>query len=106
MMAGRLAVEANAAFHAATFWIIRAVIDPSDAGKRDCRRAHGAGLERHIEIGTWQSLGFILAAMVVATMASLTKMWVDKRSDRNRDEQDSRQENTVGEPDAGGERSH
>jgi tellurite resistance protein TerC len=58
------------------------------------------------EIGTWQSLGFILVAMLVATMASLTKMWVDRRSVRNRDEQDSSKENTVGEPDAGGERSH
>ena len=58
------------------------------------------------EIGTWQSLGFILAAMLVATMASLTKMWVDSRSARGKDEHDSRQENTVGETDAGGERSH
>ncbi|MGN6127386.1 MAG: TerC/Alx family metal homeostasis membrane protein [Humibacter sp.] len=58
------------------------------------------------EIGTWQSLGFILAAMLVATMASLAKMWVDRRAVRHRDEQDSSRENAVGEPDAGGERSH
>jgi tellurite resistance protein TerC len=34
------------------------------------------------EIGTWASLGFIAIAMLVATMASLTKMWVDRRAGR------------------------
>ncbi|WP_022899810.1 TerC/Alx family metal homeostasis membrane protein [Humibacter albus] len=58
------------------------------------------------EIGTWASLGFIAAAMVVATMASLTKMWVDRRAGRLPDEQERRQEYSVGESDAGGERPH
>jgi tellurite resistance protein TerC len=34
------------------------------------------------EIGTWASLGFIALAMLVATMASLTKLWVDRRAGR------------------------
>ena len=34
------------------------------------------------EIGTWTSLAFIALAMVVATMASLIRMWVDHRSGR------------------------
>ena len=34
------------------------------------------------DVGTWASLGFIAIAMLVATMASLTKMWVDRRAGR------------------------
>jgi tellurite resistance protein TerC len=58
------------------------------------------------EIGTWESLAFIATAMVVATMASLTKMWVDRRAEGSSDDQDSRQENAISEADAGGERPH
>ena len=72
------------------------------------------------EIGTWASLGFIALAMLVATMASLTKMWVDRRSASAREasgpevgsarrvgeHESTRQENAFGEADAGGERSH
>ncbi|NNC11019.1 TerC family protein [Planctomonas sp. JC2975] len=58
------------------------------------------------EIGTWASLGFIAAAMVVATMASLTKMWIDRRAGRLLAEQETRQENAISEADAGGERPH
>jgi tellurite resistance protein TerC len=39
----------------------------------------GRPVEWAPEIGTWASLGFIAAAMAVATMASLTRMWVDSR---------------------------
>ena len=56
------------------------------------------------DIGTWTSLAVIGGAMVVATMASLTKMWVDRRSGRGPDEHE--QEHAGGETDAGGERAH
>ena len=51
MVAGRLAEEADAVVDAAALRVLRAVVEPADAGKRDCRRAHGAGFERDIEIG-------------------------------------------------------
>ncbi len=58
------------------------------------------------DIGTWASLGFITLAMLVATMASLIRMWLDRRSGRLPDEHEGRQENATGEADSGGERSH
>lgn len=66
----------------------------------------GRPVEWAPEIGTWASLGFIAAAMVVATMASLTKMWVDRRAEMSSAQKDSRQENAISGADAGGERPH
>jgi tellurite resistance protein TerC len=40
----------------------------------------GHPIEWAPEIGTWASLGFIAVAMLVATMASLIKMWLDRRA--------------------------
>ena len=57
MVAGRLAEEAHAADHRAAFFVGRAEIEPADAGERNRRRAHRAGLERHVEIGAGEPLG-------------------------------------------------
>src|SRR6266705_7102219 len=50
MMAGRGCQEANAALDRATLGIGRAIVEAPDTSKRDCRCAHRAGLERHVEI--------------------------------------------------------
>src|SRR5262249_23820049 len=56
VQAGRRGEIAHAVLDRAALGIGGAVIDPSDAGERDRRRAHGAGLERHVEIAVGQPL--------------------------------------------------
>ena len=56
VMAGRRREEAHAVLHRAALRIGGAVVEPADARKRDRRRAHGAGLERHVEIAVGQPL--------------------------------------------------
>ena len=50
MMAGRLGEEARAMLDGAAFRVWRAEIEPADAGEGDGRGAHGARLERDIEV--------------------------------------------------------
>src|SRR5262245_13978728 len=50
VQAGRGGEIAHAVLDRAALGIGGAVIDPSDAGERDRRRAHRAGLERHVEV--------------------------------------------------------
>ena len=57
MMTGGLRIETRPMLHRAALGIGRAVVKPPDAGKRDRRHAHGAGLERHIEVAIGQPLG-------------------------------------------------
>ncbi len=54
VVAGRLVEEPDAVVHAAALRIMGSVIDPSDAGEGDRPGAHGAGLQRHIEIAAGQ----------------------------------------------------
>src|ERR1039457_2626575 len=56
VMAGGLRKEPHAIFHRPAFWIARAEIKPPDTRERHCRRAHGAGLQRHIEIAVGKPL--------------------------------------------------
>ena len=62
MMAGGLREKARAMLHRAAFGIGRAEIKPADAGEGDGRGAHGARLERHIEIAVDQPLAAELRA--------------------------------------------
>ena len=57
VMAGGCGKEANAVVHRPALGIGGAEIKPPDTGKRHRRRAHGAGLERHIEIAICEALG-------------------------------------------------
>src|ERR1700733_2332192 len=50
MVTGWLAKEARSVVDSAALWIRGGVIEPAKAGQGDRARAHGAGLERHIEI--------------------------------------------------------
>lgn len=50
MVAGRLSKEACAMFDTATFHIVCTEIEPSDAGKGDSGRAHGAGLQGDVKV--------------------------------------------------------
>ncbi len=54
MQAGRRREEAHAAFDRAALGVGRAVIEAADARKRDRSRAHGAGLERDVEVAVDQ----------------------------------------------------
>jgi len=56
MVAGGGGVETHAGFDRTTLGVGGAVIEPADSGKRDGGRAHGAGLERDIEIAIDQPL--------------------------------------------------
>lgn len=56
MVAGGLVVEAPAMLDAAAFGIVGAEIEPPDPRKGDGGRAHGAWLQRHIEIAAGKSL--------------------------------------------------
>lgn len=56
MMAGRLGEEARPVLDGAPLGIGRAPIEPAQAGEGDRRRAHGAGLERHIEVAADEPL--------------------------------------------------
>jgi hypothetical protein len=48
--------EPHAVVDRPTFWILGAVIEPANARKRDRCRAHRAGLQRHVEVGTGKPL--------------------------------------------------
>src|SRR5262249_43891870 len=56
VLAGRGGEEPHPALDRAALGVDGAVIDPSDAGERDRRRAHGAGLERDVEIAVGEPL--------------------------------------------------
>ena len=57
VMAGRRGEKPHAVVHRAALRIGRAVVEPPDARERNRGRAHGAGLERHVEIAVGQPLG-------------------------------------------------
>ena len=57
VMAGRLGKEPHAGIHRAALGIGGAVIQPPDPRKRDCARAHRAGLQRDVEVAVDQPLG-------------------------------------------------
>ena len=56
VVAGRRCEEAHAVVDGAALGIGRAVVEPADAGERDRRRAHGAGLERDMQVAVGQAL--------------------------------------------------
>ena len=56
VMAGRLREKARPVLDGAAFRIARGEIEPPHPGKRDRRRAHGAGLQRHVQIAIGQPL--------------------------------------------------
>src|SRR5690606_3354429 len=56
MVAGGLAEETHARFHRAALRVGGAVIEPADAREGNRRRAHGAGLERDIEVAAFEPL--------------------------------------------------
>ena len=56
VQAGRRGEIAHAVLDRAALGIGGAVIEPPDAGERDRRRAHRAGLERHVEIAVDEPL--------------------------------------------------
>ena len=62
MMAGRLLEEARAVFDRAHLLIRRAEIEPADAGEGNGGGAHGARLERDIEIAIGEPLAAELAS--------------------------------------------
>ena len=62
MMAGRLREEARAMLDRAAFGIGRAEIEAADAGEGDRGGAHGAGLERDIEVAIGEPLAAELGA--------------------------------------------
>jgi hypothetical protein len=51
VVARRLREEAHAIVHRAPLRILRAVIEPADAGEGNGGRTERAGLQRHVEIG-------------------------------------------------------
>ncbi len=57
MMAGGLGVEAGAMLDRAALLVRGAVIEPADAREGDRRRAHRAGLQRHVEVEAGQAFG-------------------------------------------------
>ena len=61
MMAGRLLEEARAVLDRAHLLVRRAEIEPADAGEGNGGGAHGARLERHIEIAIGEPLAAELA---------------------------------------------
>src|ERR1043166_9911466 len=56
VMACGEAEEARPVFHSTALGIAGGKIEPAQSRERDRRRAHGAGLERHLEIGVGQAL--------------------------------------------------
>ena len=56
VVAGRLIEDARPVLDAAALGIRCAVIEPADARERDRRRAHGARLQRHVEIAAGEPL--------------------------------------------------
>src|SRR5512146_2515106 len=56
VVAGRLRKEARAVLDGAAFRIWRTEIEPADAGKGDGRGAHGARLDRDVEVAIDQPL--------------------------------------------------
>ena len=56
-MAGRRRKEPYAADHRAAFFVDRPEVEAPDARERNRRRAHGAGLQRHVEVGVVEPLG-------------------------------------------------
>ena len=56
MVAGRRRKEAHTADHRAALFVGSAEIEPADAGEGNRRRAHGAGFERHVEVGVAEAL--------------------------------------------------
>ena len=56
VMAGRLREKARPVLDGAAFRIACGEIKPPHAGKRDRRRAHGAGLQSHVQIAIGQPL--------------------------------------------------
>ena len=57
VVAGRRGEEPHAVVDRAALRVGGAVVEPPDAGERHRRGAHGAGLERHIEIAVGQPFG-------------------------------------------------
>ena len=57
MVAGRVRENPWTLRNATALWIRCTVIKPPDAGERDRRRAHGAGLQSDVEIAPLQPLG-------------------------------------------------
>jgi hypothetical protein len=57
VMAGRGGEEPHAAFDRAALRVGGAVVEPADAGERQRAGAHGAGLERHVDIAIDEALG-------------------------------------------------
>ena len=57
MMAGRRREELHAVVHRPALRIGGAVIEPADTGEGDRARAHGAGLERDIEVAVVEPFG-------------------------------------------------
>ena len=58
VMAGGMREYARAVADAAAFFVRRAEIQPPDARQRNGLGAHGAGLERNLEIAILQTRGF------------------------------------------------
>lgn len=56
MVAGRLREEAHAIVHRTALRVLRAVVEPADAGEGNGGGAERAGLQRHIEIRARQPL--------------------------------------------------
>ena len=56
VVAGRRGKEPHAGLHRAALGVGCAVIEPADPRERDRARAHGAGLQRHIEVAVDQPL--------------------------------------------------
>src|SRR5581483_11620021 len=65
VVAGRAAEEPHAALDRAALGVGRSVIEPADARERDRASAHGAGLERDIEV----AIGEPLAAELLCRLA-------------------------------------
>ena len=65
MVAGGLVEEADAVVHRPALRVVGRVIHAPDASEGDCCGAHGAGLQRHVEIAAGEPL-------VVERLAGLT----------------------------------
>src|SRR5918997_681355 len=56
VVAGRLVEEAHAVLHRSALGVVGGEIDPPDAREGDRGRAHGAGLQGHVEIAVAEPL--------------------------------------------------
>src|SRR5208282_4581629 len=56
MMAGFLRKKTRAVFHRATLFVLGGEIEPAQSGEGNGAGAHGAGLQRHIEIAAGEAL--------------------------------------------------